>query len=226
MFAVIFEVEPKTERWDDYLAIAGGLRPVLEAQDGFLENIRYASRRRPGWLLSLSLWRDEKALIRWRTVEVHHRAQERGRSEIFRDYRLRVGEVSADSGAAAGAAPAGQRFDPTETGPAKLVSLTTMRRPAALREGAPLAEETAAFAVDRGAAGLVDWDLFEAILTPGDLLLLAAWRDAEAAKAAEAPVPAQARRRQVRIIRDYGLRERREAPQFYPAVGRPEGCGG
>ena len=30
------------------------------------------------------------------------------------------------------------------------------------------------------------------------------------------------RHRQVRIIRDYGMFERREAPQFYPEVQRPQ----
>ena len=31
MFAVIFEVQPKPERWDDYLSLAKELKPKLEA---------------------------------------------------------------------------------------------------------------------------------------------------------------------------------------------------
>src|SRR5947208_1461687 len=67
MFAVIFEVRPKKERWDEYLALAGQLKPKLEAIDGFVENERFASKREEGRLLSLSIWRDEKAVIRRRT---------------------------------------------------------------------------------------------------------------------------------------------------------------
>jgi hypothetical protein len=37
-------------------------------------------------VLSLSTWRDEKALIRWRTLGVHHEVQEKGRFEVFEDY--------------------------------------------------------------------------------------------------------------------------------------------
>ena len=50
-------------------------------------------------MLSLSTWRDEKALIRWRTQATHHtQGQERGRFEIFADYHLRVGEVNGRLG--------------------------------------------------------------------------------------------------------------------------------
>src|SRR6202011_965900 len=91
MFAVIFEVNPRPEQWDTYLGYAKALRPELERIDGFLDNERFSSMRRPGWLLSLSTWRDEKAVIRWRIFARHHEIQERGRSEVFRGYHLRVG---------------------------------------------------------------------------------------------------------------------------------------
>ena len=64
MFAVIFEVQPKAERWDDYLGIAKTLKPSLEKIDGFIDNERFNSQRRKGRLLSLSIWRDEKSVIR------------------------------------------------------------------------------------------------------------------------------------------------------------------
>ena len=52
MFAVIFEVQPKTERFDDYLGLAKQLKPRLEAVDGFIDNERFASRRTKGRVLS------------------------------------------------------------------------------------------------------------------------------------------------------------------------------
>ena len=86
MFAVIFEVQPKKEKFDDYLALAKFLKPKLEATEGFVDVDRFASARTEGRVLSLSIWRDEKAVIRWRTQGEHHGAQERGRFEIFSDY--------------------------------------------------------------------------------------------------------------------------------------------
>jgi hypothetical protein len=62
-----------------------------------------------------------------------------------------------------------------------------------------------------------DAELFESITTQGKLLRLVSWRDAAAA---EAWNPTSVRHRRVRVIRDYGMADRREAPQYYPAVGR------
>src|ERR1043165_410464 len=121
MFAVIFEVQPKTERFDDYLALAKGLKPKLEAIDGFIDNERFRSLRDQRRLVSLSTWRDEKAVIRWRTQGEPQGVQEKGRSEVFDDYPLRVGEIFADSKTPAAKQ---QRFDETEIGEAKVVSLT------------------------------------------------------------------------------------------------------
>ena len=80
MFAVIFEVRPDPRRGEAYLGLAARLRPALERVDGFVDNLRYLSLTRPGWLLSLSTWRDEKSLVRWRTCPVHHGAQAQGRA--------------------------------------------------------------------------------------------------------------------------------------------------
>lgn len=217
MFAVIFEVHPRAELWDAYLGIAGGLRPELMKIDGFIDNIRYRSLTRGGWLLSLSTWRDEKALVRWRTQALHHDAQERGRNEIFHDYHLRIGEVSGDSAPPAGHALLQQRFDETAVGAGTVV---TMIDAAGVERAAP--EEIArSLGLPTGAAGLVAWDVFDAVLTPGDVILLTTWRDGAAAEAAETMSPADgARRRRIRIIRDYGMFDRREAPQYYPEATR------
>ena len=67
MFSVIFEVLPNKENWDDYFDNAKMLRPELEQVEGFVDNIHYKSMIREGWILSLSNWRDEKSLVRWRT---------------------------------------------------------------------------------------------------------------------------------------------------------------
>ncbi len=98
MFAVIFEVVPAPGKQQDYLDIAAALKPELEKIDGFVSIERFSSLTNPGKILSLSLWRDEAALIRWRQHEAHHRAQWQGRGGIFADYRLRVASVVRDYG--------------------------------------------------------------------------------------------------------------------------------
>ncbi len=72
MIAVIFEVWPAEGRKDDYLAIAASLRDELERIDGFISVERFQSIAEPGKLLSLSFWRDEEAVARWRN-QAHHR---------------------------------------------------------------------------------------------------------------------------------------------------------
>ena len=215
MFAVIFEVQPKQGRFDDYLDLAKSLKPKLEAIEGFIDIERFESRRTAGKVLSLSIWRDEKAVVRWRAQGDHHGAQQKGRFEIFEDYRLRVGEITADSAPPAGAAVEQTRLDETQTGKAKVATIT---------EVAPQDDADAVLRANlglrAGTEGLVDQELFESIYNPGKLLLLASWRDADAAGAwtpAKLAV-GSVRHRQVRIIRDYGMHERREAPQFYPDV--------
>src|SRR5260370_32659311 len=126
MSAVIFEVRPKEGRFDDYLALAKQLKPKLEAIEGFIDNDRFKSRRSAGLLLSLSTWRDEKAVIRWRTHGEHHDVQEKGRFEGFQDYHLRVGEIVADSEPPHGLAIVQQRFDETAGGAGQAVAISEL----------------------------------------------------------------------------------------------------
>jgi heme-degrading monooxygenase HmoA len=98
MIAVIFEVQPHPGRREAYLDAAARLKPLLEAIDGFISVERFESLTHPGKILSLSVWRDEDAVRRWRTVEAHRRTQAAGRNAMFADYRLRVASVIRDYG--------------------------------------------------------------------------------------------------------------------------------
>jgi len=97
-FAVIFEAWPAEGRGGEYLAIAASLREELERIDGFVSIERFESLATPGKLLSLSFWRDEEAVARWREHERHREAQAAGRGGVFADYRLRVAAVMRDYG--------------------------------------------------------------------------------------------------------------------------------
>jgi heme-degrading monooxygenase HmoA len=222
MFAVIFTVQPKADRWNDYLDLAKHLKPKLEAVDGFIDNERFESRRTKGRLLSLSTWRDEKAVVRWRTQGAHHGAQERGRFEIFEDYQLRVGEIIHDTDPPKGLTVEAKRRGETEVGRAKIASITEFTPKSGCHAG--MDTLPAGLGLDTNFDGLVDVEAFESIHRPGKLLLLALWRDAEVASKWD-PVgltAAGARHRHVRIIRDYGMFDRREAPQFYHGVERSQ----
>ena len=98
MIAVIFEVDIKDDKYQEYLDIAADLKPLLQEIDGFISIERFSSLVTEGKILSLSFWRDEKAIGEWRNLEAHRYAQTKGRSNIFKTYRLRVADVNRDYG--------------------------------------------------------------------------------------------------------------------------------
>jgi heme-degrading monooxygenase HmoA len=98
MIAVIFEVWPADGRKESYLDHATRLRPELEKIDGFISVERFQSITDPAKMLSLSFWRDEAAVTRWRNQIQHRATQAAGRGGVFRDYRLRVAAVVRDYG--------------------------------------------------------------------------------------------------------------------------------
>jgi heme-degrading monooxygenase HmoA len=223
MFSVIFEVYPKKERFDEYLATAKKLKPLLEKVDGFVDNERFESKRRLGWILSHSTWRDEKSVVRWRTTGEHHLGQEKGRSEILQDYHLRVGDVTSDTTALKEAPVREQRFDETEIGAAKMATLTEVTPVPGVTLGTPL-DLPISLGFDPTQDGALDYDVFASIYNPGKLALLVSWKDAKVADGWTPTSPPEIqtlRHRKVRIVRDYGMYDRRESPQYYPdAKGR------
>jgi heme-degrading monooxygenase HmoA len=96
MLAVIFEVEMNPGRGEDYFALAGKLRQELEEIDGFISVERFQSVTNEGKYVSISFWRDEKAVKAWRDHDEHRLAQDRGKRELFADFRIRVAEVVRD----------------------------------------------------------------------------------------------------------------------------------
>ncbi len=98
MIAIIFEVEPADGKQDAYLDVAAAMLPLVEQVDGFISVERFQSLTNPEKLLSLSFFRDEKAVQEWRQLAEHRAAQAKGRAGIFRDYRLKVCQVLRDYG--------------------------------------------------------------------------------------------------------------------------------
>jgi heme-degrading monooxygenase HmoA len=94
--AVIFEFTPAPGHTQDYLDLAAGLADEVGKFDGFISIERFESITAPGRFVSLSFWRDEEAVRKWRNVQKHREAQAKGRGGIFSKYRLRVAQVLRD----------------------------------------------------------------------------------------------------------------------------------
>ena len=194
MIALLFEVTPKPGALDEYLAIAARLRPALDALGGCLFLDRFRSLARADTLLSLQIWRDEAALTRWRVDAQHHKAQTLGRTRIFADYRLRIAQVVREEA----------RGEPA----------WRPQRLGAYNDPAARAPRFVAIAASQSAALVGAAESFESIYRPGEfahVFDVAAPDELALAQLAHAQ-----RLRVCEIERDYGMRERAEAPQFYP----------
>ena len=214
LFAVVFEVQLNPSFADEYVRTAAALRPHLIQVEGFIRNERFRSRTGAHVLLSLSFWDNEKALVRWRSMAVHHHAQSKGRGGIFDDYHLRVGEVTRSSVRFTDRELGWMRHDATEVGRTHALTIveTGSNTP---RDPLGLVDELG------GASGS---ETYEHLDDPRHTLTLIERPGPdqedklfEAAMQANRP-PWQLY--SLRIIRDYGLMDRREAPQFRPPRAR------
>lgn len=98
MVSVIFEVWPHPDHKQGYLDWAAELKSEVEKMDGFISMERFQSLTDPSKLLSLQFWRDDSCLTAWRNLEAHRAAQGAGRATMFKEYRLRIAEVTRDYG--------------------------------------------------------------------------------------------------------------------------------
>lgn len=98
MIVVVFEVIPTAKRGQEYFDLAKELAPELQKIDGFISVERFESLTNKGKYLSLSTWRDEEAVKAWHEHAEHRVAQRKGKSGIFKEYRIRVASVIRDYG--------------------------------------------------------------------------------------------------------------------------------
>jgi heme-degrading monooxygenase HmoA len=224
MFSVLFEILPRAEKRDAYAEIGGSLLPELEQVSGFVDNFLYKSLLNEGWVLSLSTWRDEKSVVRWRTRRLHAEAQEKGRAEILADYHLRISEATYDTEIPEGCELRDQRLDETEVGEGTAITLIDAKQVPEWVASQNAQEIALYLGFDLNSYGdCVSWDVFEAVFAPGDIILLCSWKDQASALefAKSALKPEDSRARVTRVVRDYTMFDRREAPQYFPdATGR------
>ena len=226
MFSVLIEVLPSEGQWDAYLANARMLRPELETAQGFLDNARYRSLTRDGWILSLSGWRDEASVAGWHARMRDEEGGEKGWNGLLADYRLRLGEVTSDTRPPEapeviwqlpGEEPAGCG------GTSTYVTLIDAKQsPEWVRVNNPY-EIALYLGFDLNSYGdCISWDIFDSLASPGEVILAVTWKDPAAANehAATQIVPDDARVRVLRIVGDYALSDFSRASTDQPASGR------
>ena len=197
MQALLFEVMPRPGHEDHYLERAAALRPVLEKNAGLIFIDRFRSLERSGLILSHSLWKDEASLARWRVDAKHQVAQKAGRNTHFADYRLRIAQVLDD----ARDGEANAYNDPELISPRFVAIIET--------SGQPFDGAGEAF------SSVYRDDAFVIVATPETR------QDGEQMVATAAGRGHVTSARLCLVSRDYGMFDRAEAPQYFPAAKPP-----
>ena len=80
----------KSTKMNDYLKMAASLKDSIANAEGFIRSERFSSLSAEGKLLSLSVWKDEESVEKWRNLAAHRMCQKHGRLHDFEDYKLTV----------------------------------------------------------------------------------------------------------------------------------------
>ena len=207
MIGLFFEVETKPGHREQYLDLAAALKPDLEAIDGcrFIE--RFRSLTRENLLLSYQIWQDEGALTAWRAHAHHHDVQTLGRERVFSDYRIRVAQVIREERPGQPAWQAERR--------------TPYNDPARRKPTYMLAAESKQATL----AGEIGWrhDSFSSVYRDGHFAHLVDLPDERSGIEFGPSLfadPTVEYFRVFEVMRDYGMFERTEAPQYYPPVAK------
>ena len=207
MMSLFFEVEVKPERTEQYLTLAASLKPRLDAMGGCLFLDRFKSLTRDNLLLSYQIWQDEGAMTAWRVDAQHHKVQTLGRERVFSDYRLRIAQVMREARPGQAVWQPERRTpynDPARRKPTYV--LVTESRSAELPVRPEWSNNAFASVYREGQfAHLVELPDPQSGIAFGDRLLAAATTEYV---------------RIVEVIRDYGMYDRSEAPQYYAPVAR------
>ncbi|MBX9650550.1 MAG: antibiotic biosynthesis monooxygenase [Xanthobacteraceae bacterium] len=207
MIALFFEVQTRPGHRDQYLSLAASLRPELDAIGGCLFIDRFSSLTRENLLLSYQIWQDEGAMTAWRVHGYHHEVQTIGREKVFSDYRIRIAQVIHEE------RPGQPVWQPERRTPYN----DPARRPStfvlvAESKNAELPVTT-------------DWrrDSFKSVYRDGTFAHLIDVPDQESGAALGRRLLADSTTeyfRVVEVMRDYGMYDRTEAPQYYPPAER------
>ena len=210
MIGLFFEVQTRPGHRDQYLNLAASLKPELEAMGGCLFIDRFRSLTRENLLLSYQIWQDEGALTAWRAHAFHHEVQTIGREKVFSDYRIRVAQVIHE------ARPGQPIWQPERR--------TPYNDPARRQPTYVLASESKNATLPVA----TEWrrDAFASVYRDGALRAPDRFAGPSIRRRIRSRLFADATTEYFRIfevMRDYGMYERTEAPQYYPPVKSESG---
>jgi len=207
MIALFFEVQTRPGHRDQYLTLAASLRPELDAIGGCLFIDRFSSLTREDLLLSYQIWQDEGAMTAWRVHGYHHEVQTIGREKVFSDYRIRIAQVVHEERPGQPVWQPERRTpynDPARR-PSTFVLVAESKRAELPVETEWQRESFKSVYRDGSFAHLIDVPDQQSGLELGRRLLAD---------------PMMEYFRIVEVMRDYGMYDRTEAPQYYPPVVR------
>ena len=193
MYALFFEVRPKPGHLPHYFEHVDRLRPALARHQGLLFLDRYRSLSDEAVLLSHQHWRDEAAILAWRRDSLHLQSQQAGRYQHFADYRIRVASLVCQWVAGQFSDAAQDKLEAPDEG--RFVIAAYIQ------------------ANDGQAAGNAG---FESVNHQGAFISLeeaSSLSQAQASVRAWSDVPDLQSVRAFRVVRDYGMLERKEAPR-------------
>jgi heme-degrading monooxygenase HmoA len=205
MISQFFEVQVKEGQVDRYLDLAAALKPSLEAMGGCLFIDRFKSLTRKNLLLSYQIWQDEGSMIAWRVDAKHHTVQETGREKVFADYRIRIAQVIHE-----------ERPDKAAWRPERLSPYNDPKR-------RPPTFAVASESRSQELPVATSWkrDVFESVYRPGIFAHLVDVPSPDAGVDLGRKLLADSTTEYFRVfevMRDYGMFDRAEAPQYYPPV--------
>ena len=208
MISQFFEIQIKDGLVNRYLDLAAALRPRLDEMGGCLFLDRFKSLSDENTLLSYQVWQDEGSLVAWRVEPCHHETQAIGRSSIFSDYRIRIApivyEVQANS----------DTWEPERLPPyndpkrrAPTFVLAAESQNPTLHVSTKWKNQSFASVYREGQfAHLVELPDYQSGISFGKSLFGDSTTEYF---------------RIFEVIRDYGMYDRAEAPQYYPPVACP-----
>ena len=95
-YAVIFTSQRSDTEHQAYADMADAMVALAGQQPGFLG--AESSRGSDGLGITVSYWRDEASIGRWREQSEHRLARDNGRSQWYRQFHVRVARVERDYG--------------------------------------------------------------------------------------------------------------------------------
>jgi hypothetical protein len=168
---------------------------------------RFKSLVRQRIVLSHSHWRDEASLASWRTHAKHHLAQIAGRQQHFEDYRLRIGQLVCE-------------WLPQPIGLRRLEISNSYNDPLLLQERYMIASTA-----KRPPEARAESDVLASVYRDSEYLVLTptpSLSDGLEAVKQLSLTGAMTSVRMYLVSRDYGMYDRKEAPQYYPPVNRDQ----